>query len=79
MIYEIRTYTLKPGQILEFEKRFEASLSVRLKYSELAAFWHTEIGPLNQVIHIWPYENLQKRAEIRARLAQEPGWPPKAQ
>jgi hypothetical protein len=77
MIYEIRTYTLKPGQILEFEKRFEASLSVRLKYSELAAFWHTEIGPLNQVIHIWPYENLQKRAEIRARLAQEPDWPPK--
>ena len=37
MIYEIRTYTLKPGQIIEFEKRFEASLSVRLKYSELAA------------------------------------------
>jgi hypothetical protein len=78
MIYEIRTYTLKPGQISEFEKRFGASLSVRLKYSELAAFWHTEIGPLNQVIHIWPYEDLQHRTEIRARLAKEPGWPPKA-
>jgi len=78
MIYEIRTYTLKPGQIPEFEKRFEASLSVRLKYSELAAFWHTEVGPLNQVIHVWPYEDLQQRTEIRARLAQEPGWPPMA-
>lgn len=79
MIYEIRTYTLKPGQISEFEKRFEASLSVRLKHSELAAFWHSEVGPLNQVIHVWPYENLQQRTEIRARLAQEPGWPPKAE
>jgi hypothetical protein len=77
MIYEIRTYTLKPGQIPEFEKRFEASLPARLKYSELAAFWHTEIGPLNQVIHVWPYENLQQRAEIRARASQEPDWPPK--
>ena len=77
MIYEIRTYTLKPGQTPEYEKRFEASLPARLKYSELAAFWHTEIGPLNQVIHVWPYENLQQRAEIRARVAQEPDWPPK--
>jgi hypothetical protein len=78
MIYEIRTYGLKPGQVPEFEKRFEKSLSVRLKYSELAAFWHTEIGPLNQVVHIWPYEDLAQRAEVRARLAQESGWPPKA-
>ena len=77
MIYEIRTYTLKPGQTPEFEKRFEALLSVRLKYSELAAFWHTEIGPLNQVIHVWSYKNLAQRAEVRARLAQEPNWPPK--
>jgi hypothetical protein len=78
MIYEIRTYTLKPGQTPEFEKRFEALLSVRLKYSELAAFWHTEIGPLNQVIHVWPYENLGHRTEVRARLSREPGWPPRA-
>ena len=77
MIYEIRTYTLKPGQTPEYEKRFEASLPARLKYSELAAFWHTEIGPLNQVIHVWPYEDLQQRAEIRARAAKEPDWPPK--
>jgi hypothetical protein len=77
MLYEIRTYTLKPGSIPEFEKRFEASLENRLRFSELAAFWHTDIGPLNQVIHVWPYENLQQRTEIRSRAAQEPDWPPK--
>ena len=38
MIYEIRTYTLKPGAVPEFESRFEASLANRVKYSELAAF-----------------------------------------
>ncbi len=26
MLYEFRTYTLKPGSIAEFEKRFEAAL-----------------------------------------------------
>ena len=77
MIYEIRTYTLKPGSIPEFEKRFEDSLESRLRYSELAAFWHTDIGSLNQVIHVWPYEDLHQRQEIRARLKQEPDWPPK--
>ena len=76
MIYEIRTYTLKPGAVPEFEKRFEVSLTNRLKHSELAAFWHTDIGPLNQVIHVWPYENLQQRTEIRNRAVQEPDWPP---
>jgi len=77
MLYEIRTYTLKPGFVPEFEKRFESSLANRLKYSELAAFWHTESGPLNQVIHVWPYEDLHQRAEIRSRAAQELDWPPK--
>ena len=77
MLYEFRTYTLKPGSIAEFEKRFEAALPGRVKHSELAAFWHTDIGPLNQVIHVWPYEDLKQRADIRAKAAQETSWPPK--
>ena len=76
MLYEFRTYTLKPGTTAEFEKRFEAALPSRVKHSELAAFWRTDIGPLNQVIHVWSYEDLKQRAEIRAKAAQEPNWPP---
>jgi hypothetical protein len=78
MIYEVRTYTLTPGAIPEFEKRFEAALPCRTPHSELAAFWHTEFGPLNQVIHVWPYDDLNHRSEVRRRAAKEPGWPPKA-
>ena len=55
MIVEIRTYTLKPGSTAQFEERFGAALPVRAKVSPLAAFWHSEVGPLNQVIHVWPY------------------------
>ena len=76
-IYEFRTYTLKPGSVAQFEKNFEEALPNRIKVSPLSAFWHTEIGPLNQVIHVWEYENLQHRADVRAQSV--PGWPPKVQ
>lgn len=75
MIYEMRTYTLKPGAVGEFEKRFAEAIPHRQKYSPLGAFWHTEIGLLNQVIHVWPYEDLQQRAQVRAAASQDPHWP----
>jgi NIPSNAP protein len=77
MIYEVRTYQLKPGTVPECEKRFAEVLSHREKYSPLGAFWHTEIGPLNQILHVWPYENLQQRMERRSQAMKDPNWPPK--
>ena len=46
-IYEMRTYDLKPRSLPEVEKRFGEAYEYRKKYSPLAAFWHTEVGPLN--------------------------------
>jgi len=69
MIYEVRTYTLRPGTVAEFEERFAARLALRERHSKLGAFWHTEFGPLNQVIHVYPYDDLQQRTTVRAALA----------
>jgi hypothetical protein len=77
MIYEVRTYTLAPGGVPKFEAAFAEALPHREKYSKLGAFWHTEIGPLNQVIHVWPYEDLDERTEIRAEAAKDAHWPPR--
>ena len=77
MIYEFRTYDLKPRSVPEVEKRFAEALPHREKYSKLGAFWHTEVGPLNQIIHAWPYESMEARNRIRAEAAQDPNWPPK--
>jgi len=77
MIYEVRTYDLKPHAVPEFEKRFGEAYEKRRKHSELAAFWHTEIGPLNQVIHVWPYQDLMERDRIRADAQKDGSWPPK--
>ncbi len=78
MIYEIRTYGLIPGSLAEVEKRFGEAYEYRKKYSEMAAFWHTEIGALNEIIHVWPYADLAERSRIRAQAtANETNWPPK--
>ena len=77
MIFEMRTYRLQPGSVPEVEKRFAEALTERVKVSPLGAFFHTEVGPLNHIIHIWPYDDLQHRT--RARSQSIPNWPPKIQ
>ncbi len=71
MIYEVRTYTLRPGTVAEFEERYAKRLPLREKHSKLGAFWHTEFGPLNQVIHVYPYDDLQHRTAVRDTLAKD--------
>ena len=78
MIVEMRTYTLKPTTVAAFEERFGAALPARVELSPLAAFWHTEVGPLNRVIHVWPYADLNERARIRAKALTLANWPPNA-
>ena len=77
MIYEVRTYHVKPGSLPEVEKRFGEAYEKRKKLSEMAAFWHTEIGPLNQIVHVWPYKDIAERGRIRAESLKVDGWPPK--
>jgi hypothetical protein len=77
MIVEMRTYQLKPRSLPEVLKRWAEALPARLKLSPLAGFWHTEVGALNQIIHVWPYPNLAERERIRAEAVKSGVWPPK--
>ena len=77
MLYEVRTYRLQQGSTNKVIDLFAEAYEHRKKHSEIAAFWYTEIGPLNEVIHVWPYESLDERARIRAEAAKDPNWPPK--
>jgi hypothetical protein len=76
MIIEMRTYTLQPGTVAAFEERFGQALPARARVSPLAAFWHTEVGPLNRVIHVWTYDDQAARTRLRAEATKLDGWPP---
>ena len=77
MIYEMRTYDLKPRTLPEVLKRFGEAYEKRRRFSELYAFWYTEIGPLNQIVHVWPYKDLEERARIRTAAVKDGNWPPR--
>jgi NIPSNAP protein len=76
MIYELRTYTVKPGTLAEMVKASgTVSRDIRGdEYGKLEGYWTTEIGPLNQVMHLWSYRDLEERARLRAELAKNPRW-----
>jgi hypothetical protein len=75
----MRTFDLNPGMVPEFEKRYAEAIPQRTKISPLGAFWHTEIGPLNQVIAVWPYQDMADRERARGEAAKAGIWPPKVQ
>ena len=79
MIYEVRTYQLKPRSIPEFIDVFGTAYPIREKISKLSGFFYTDIGPLNQVVHVWPYKSPADREKKRGQFG--PGkitqWPPK--
>jgi hypothetical protein len=78
MIIEMRTYTLRPGTMAEVEKRFGEALPNREKHGkQLAAVWHSEVGRLNQFIHVWAYDSFEQRAAARGAAMKAGGWPPK--
>jgi hypothetical protein len=81
VIFEIRTYNLKPYAVPDYEKAFSEAYPTRAQYGDnLWGYFHTEIGPLNQIVHIWSYESLQQRADIRAASMKDTSgkWPPTA-
>jgi hypothetical protein len=75
VIYELRTTRVRPGGVPEFEQRLEAMLPARQRHSALAGCWHTEIGPLLQVIELWPYEDRQHQAHVAEAVSREACWP----
>lgn len=77
MIYEVRTYEVKPTTMPEVVKRFGEAYGQGRENLQLTACWTTDIGPLNQIISVWAYESLAERTRIRAERAKDPAWPPK--
>lgn len=76
MLVELRTYTFHPGKLPEFLRVYEQEgLEVQKRIlGRMVGYYTTEIGPLNQVVHLWAYESLNDRQERRALLGADSGW-----
>ena len=76
MIIEHRTYTVHHGRMEDYLARYEKSgLPIQLRHLErLVGFYVSEIGPLNQVVHLWAFDSLADREARRARMDADPQW-----
>lgn len=76
MVIDERTYTLRPGVMTEYLRRYEQEgMPIQLPIlGNLIGFFSTEIGTLNQVVHLWGYADLADRTERRGRLKADERW-----
>ena len=77
MIHEFRTYDLKPGSIAAYIERVSDVIEERKKLSPLVGYFYTEVGRLNRVLHIWQYDSVEHRDDMRAEAVARGNWPPK--
>ena len=76
MIVDVRTYTLIPRKLPGYVELFEKlALPVTKRHGlELLGYYTSQIGALNQVVHIWRYENLADLERKRTARDADPEW-----
>ena len=76
MLIEERTYTTHPGKWRDYLNLFEAEgLEIQHRIlGRMAGYYTTELGELNQVVHLWAYKDLNERAERRTALLADAGF-----
>jgi hypothetical protein len=73
-IFELRSYTLHPGNLLEWETHWRRGLKARREVMEGVGAWFVQIGDLNTVHHLWQFANLEERRNRREQSWQVEGW-----
>jgi hypothetical protein len=73
-LFELRSYSLRPGKLLEWESAWRTGIEARKKTMAPVGAWFSQIGKLHQVHHIWQYDSLDSRKELRERAWSAPGW-----
>jgi hypothetical protein len=77
MIYELRTYQLAVGGLPTYLETAKSRLLPALAEHGLkpVGFWYTEIGTLNEAVHLWAFSDLNERQRMWAAWAADPRRP----
>ncbi len=76
MLYDLRTYTCRPGTIRKHLALYESSgwEIQREHLGQPVVYGQTETGNMNSYVHIWVYKDAADRSERRANLYADPRW-----
>jgi len=73
-VFELRSYTLRPGNLLEWESHWRKGLEARREVMEGVGAWFVQVGDLNTVHHLWQFPDLEERRLRRERSWSVEGW-----
>lgn len=76
MIVEERIYTLHPGKVAVFLDIYQNTvypLQAEI-LGTMIGYFVTDVGPLNQIVHLWGYEDLEERRKRRQALVEMTEW-----
>lgn len=73
-LFELRSYTLHPGNLLEWETHWRKGLKARREVMEGVGAWFVQIGELNTVHHLWQFADLEERKQRREKSWGVEGW-----
>ena len=76
MLFDVRTYTCRPGTIKAQLELYEAEGMTPQKRNlgEPLFYGMCETGNPNQYLHIWVYKDAADRASKRAAMQADPEW-----
>jgi len=76
MIVDQRTYTIQIGKLRDFLALYAAEgLPVQAEHlGPPLGYYTTEVGDVNQVVHLWQYQDMADRERRRAALEADPRW-----
>ncbi|OBT77714.1 hypothetical protein VF21_03823 [Pseudogymnoascus sp. 05NY08] len=73
-LFELRSYTLHPGNLLDWETHWRKGLKARREVMEGVGAWFVQIGDLNTVHHLWQFADLEERKLRREKSWGVEGW-----
>tara|TARA_B110000014_G_scaffold262297_1_gene255952 strand:- start:1052 stop:1690 length:639 start_codon:yes stop_codon:yes gene_type:complete len=77
MINELRMYTTRPGK-MHHVVNASATVAQKIRngdtYGKLIGHWSSELGRMNQYIHMWEYSDVEEMRKLRSELASKEDW-----
>ncbi|KPP64395.1 protein NipSnap2-like, partial [Scleropages formosus] len=73
-IYELRSYSLRPGTMIEWGNYWARAIKYRQRNNEAVGGFFSQIGSLYMVHHLWAYKDLQSREDTRNAAWLQEGW-----
>jgi hypothetical protein len=75
-VFEIRYYTLKGGTLPATAEGWKSKLPERTKLSPIVLAGGVEFGKANGFVHIWAYQSMDQRMQVRDEARKKGVWPP---